>query len=161
MNRKQRRAREKSIRLNQKAARKAALPDDATQVSLMSDTCIANARHALHVNENYGPDSDQPLISDARAKQMLANAAESLSLAERILKGCLDAVPAEVLQEAVAELKAQAEAEPDEERPQPSPAVRMVITLVKQLTTVTRLLQQVLKLTHPHLFERRPASQAA
>jgi hypothetical protein len=139
MNRKQRRAREKSIRLNQKAARKAALPaaaqppdDDATQVSLMSDACIANARHALHVTERHGPDSDQPLISDARAKQMLANAAESLSLAERILKGCLDAVPAEVLQEAVAELKAQAEAEPDEERPQPSPAVRMVITLVRQ-----------------------------
>jgi hypothetical protein len=36
----------------------------------------------------------------------------------------------------------------------------VVITLVRQLTTVTRLLQQVLKLTHPHLFERRPSKAA-
>jgi hypothetical protein len=54
MNRKQRRAREKSIRLNQKAARKAALPDDATQVSVMSDACIDNAKHALHFHEHHG-----------------------------------------------------------------------------------------------------------
>jgi hypothetical protein len=165
MNRKQRRAHEKAKRLNQKAARKAAttaeFPGDAMRTSLMSDVCIANAKNALHVHEHHGPDSERPLISDARAKQMLANAAESLSLAERILKGCLDAVPTQVLQEAAAEMKAQAEADPDEERPQPPPAIRMVITLVRQLTTVTRLLQQVLKLTHPHLFERNPASKAA
>jgi hypothetical protein len=166
MNRKQRRTHEKAKRLNQKAARKAAaktaeFPGDAMRTSLMSDVCIANARNALHVHEHHGPDSERPLISDARAKQMLANAAESLSLAERILKGCLDAVPTQVLQEAAAEMQAQAEADPDEERPQPPPAVRMVMTLVRQLTTVTRLLQQVLKLTHPHLFERTQVPKAA
>jgi hypothetical protein len=164
MNRKQRRAHEKAKRLNQKAARKAAatsaeFPGDAMRTSLMSDVCIANARNALHVNEHHGPESDRPLISDERAKQMLANAAESLSLAERILKGCLDAVPTQVLKEAAAEM--QAEADPDEDRPQPPPAVRIVITLVRQLTTVTRLLQQVLKLTHPHLFERTQVPKAA
>jgi hypothetical protein len=162
MKRNQRKARAKAIRLNQKAARKALPPvGDDLPTQILPEAFVTEARHALFVHAEHGPDSERPLISDARAKQMLANAAESLSLAERILKGCLDAVPTQVLQEAAAEMKAQAEADPDEERPQPPPAIRMVITLVRQLTTVTRLLQQVLKLTHPHLFELRPASKAA
>jgi len=119
----------------------------------ISKYAVAGAQIALERTEDGR-------LTDECVHDMLESAAENLHLAQNLLNQCLNQLPQEVVRDVVEDAMAEPpKGELAESLPKrPRGRVHPVLALIRQIATVGRLLKQILSMTHPHKFTRKPAA---
>jgi len=119
----------------------------------ISKYAVAGAQTALQRTE-------EGRLTDECVHDMLESAAENLYLAQNLLNQCLNQLPQEVVRDVVEDAMAEPpKGELAESLPRrPRGRVHPVLALIRQIATVGRLLKQILSITHPHKFTRKPAA---
>lgn len=151
MNKAQRKAQLKEIKANQKAARKAAnTPETPMKDRTFEVNASGAAVHALIADCEVK--QAEATLSTLRARQLMAQAAESIGRVIEFAEAALKAAdPSEVLA-----ARAIMAGEDDAPRRGPNP----VVALLNLLVRAKSLLPRILKVTNPELFAP-PAKHAA